>query len=537
MSSIQTAKSFWRQSLQFRVSATTFITSFIVIALLGWLLLSRISSGVLTSKETQSLTEAKSAFSEAQRIVAATDTGAGSVNSSLIADTVVSSLAIRAGQSGLYEILLLSPSEESVGFPERGTNLVAVSSISDELRSRVESSERLLWSYTTINYLDGRSTAGLVYGAPISAPGIETYLIFLLFPLTQEQTTLALVQSTVVFTGFLLLFLLVGVVSYVTGEVLRPVRTAAQAAEKLRMGLLSERVPVSGEDDLATLSMSFNSMAESLQQQIMQLEQLSSMQRRFVSDVSHELRTPLTTVRMAADVLFEARNTYDGEVARSAELLSNQLERFESLLSELLEISRFDAQVAELELSQINLAVMTNSVAESLVGLIKARNSALQISGEAPEFLGDARRIERIIRNLISNALEYGADNPIEVKFGFNNQAVAMVVRDFGPGIKPEEAKLVFNRFWRSDPARARVGGGTGLGLSIALEDAKLHGGWIDATGEADKGAMFRLTLPRELHEELLTSPLALGFDENSTFQINTAFSVSEKINETSVSK
>jgi two-component system sensor histidine kinase MtrB len=278
-------------------------------------------------------------------------------------------------------------------------------------------------------------------------------------------------------------------------------------------------------------------MAESLEHLIMQLDELSCLQRRFVSDVSHELRTPLTTVRMAADVLFEARNTYDGEVARSAELLSNQLERFESLLSELLEISRFDAQVAELELSQINLAVMTNSVAESLVGLIKARNSALQISGEAPEFLGDARRIERIIRNLISNALEYGADNPIEVKFGFNNQAVAMVVRDFGPGIKPEEAKLVFNRFWRSDPARARVGGGTGLGLSIALEDAKLHGGWIDATGEADKGAMFRLTLPRELHEELLTSPLALGFDENSTFQINTAFSVSEKINETSVSK
>jgi two-component system, OmpR family, sensor histidine kinase MtrB len=527
---IQDARKFWRQSLQFRVSATTFITSLLVITLLGWLLLSRISSGVLTGKETQSSTEAKSAFSEAQRIATATDTGAGTVNTSLIADTIVSSLAIRAGQAGLYEILLLSPSEVSTGSPERGTNLVAVSSISEELKTQVENSDKQLWMYSTINYLDGREIPGLIYGAPISVAGLDNYLLFLLFPLTQEQQTLAIVQSAVVFTGFLLVFLLVGVVSYVTGEVLRPVRTAAQAAEKLRLGLLSERVPVTGEDDLATLSMSFNSMADSLQQQIMQLEQLSSMQRRFVSDVSHELRTPLTTVRMAADVLYEARENYDGEVARSAELLSNQLERFESLLSELLEISRFDAKVAELELSQVNLAKITNQVADSLAGLIQKRNSPLKISGESPEILADSRRIERIIRNLLSNAIEYGAGSPIEITFGSNETAVAMVVKDFGHGLKPEEAKLIFNRFFRSDPARARAGGGTGLGLSIALEDAKLHAGWIDATGAPGKGAMFRLTLPRELHQQIFQSPLILGFDENATYQINTSFSANEKL-------
>ena len=534
MSYLSSIKNYWRKSLQFRVSITTFITSFVVVALLGWLLLSRISSGVLTGKETQSLTEAKSAFGEAQRILAASDTGAGAVNSSLIADTLVSSLALRAGQAGLYEILLLSPTDEGAATPERGTNLVAVSSISEDFKSRTDTSERLLWSYSEINYLDGRSVPGLVYGAPISAPGLDRNLLFLLFPLTSEQQTLALVQSAVIFTGFLLVLLLLGVVSYVIGEVLRPVRNAAQAAEKLRMGLLSERVPVTGEDDLATLAMSFNSMAESLQQQILQLEQLSSMQRRFVSDVSHELRTPLTTVRMAADVLYEARNSYQGEVARSAELPTNQLERFEALLSELLEISRFDAQVAELELSQVSLEKITELVAKSLAGLIEKRKSPLKISGAAPEVLADARRIERIIRNLISNAVEYGAGNPIEIQFGFNSQSVALLVRDFGPGLKPEETRLVFNRFWRADPARARISGGTGLGLSIALEDARLHGGWIDAAGESGKGAMFRLTLPRELHQQITTSPLGLGFDDEKTFEINTSFSVSESLEEVS---
>lgn len=537
MKSISAARNFWRHSLQFRVSATTFIATFVVVALLGWLLISRISGGVLTGKETQSMTEAMSAFSEAQRIVAATDTGAGSINTSLIADTLVSSLVIRAGQAGLYEILLLSPRQEGAIIPERGTNLVAVTSVDEELRSRVENAERLLWSYTTINYLDGRSSPGLVYGAPISVPGIDTYLLFLLFPLTQEQQTLALVQSAVIFTGFLLVFLLVGVVSFVIGGVLRPVRTAAQAAEKLRMGLLSERVPVVGDDDLATLALSFNSMAESLQQQIMQLEQLSSMQRRFVSDVSHELRTPLTTVRMAADVLYEARENYDGEVARSAELLSNQLERFESLLSELLEISRFDAQVAELQLSKVDLTAVTNSVAQSLSVLIEKRKAPIKISGSVPEILADARRVERIIRNLISNAVEYGTGNPIEIQFGSNLEAVAMVIRDFGPGLKSDETRLVFNRFWRADPARTRVSGGTGLGLSIALEDARLHGGWIDAAGATGKGAMFRLTLPKEIHLELVKSPLAIGFDDEKTFQINTFFSVSEKLDDASTQR
>lgn len=529
---MKSLKSYWRKSLQFRVSLTTFITSFIVIGLLGWLLLSRITGGVLTGKETQSLTEAKSAFGEAQRILVATDTGAGVVSASLIADTLVSSLALRAGQAGLYEILLLSPSEGGAAIPERGTNLVAVSSISDEFRNKADDAERLLWSYSSIKYLDGRSVPGLIYGAPITAPGLDRYLLFLLFPLTSEQQTLALVQSAVVFTGFFLVLLLLGVVSFVISEVLRPVRNAAQAAEKLRLGLLSERVPVSGEDDLATLALSFNSMAESLQQQILQLEQLSSMQRRFVSDVSHELRTPLTTVRMAADVLYEARDSYQGEVARSAELLTNQLERFESLLSELLEISRFDAQVAELELSKVSLEKITDTVAQSLAGLIEKRKTPLKISGTAPEVLADARRVERIIRNLISNAVEYGVGNPIEIQFGANLQAVAVVIRDFGPGLKPEETKLIFNRFWRADPARTRVSGGTGLGLSIALEDARLHGGWIDAAGAQGKGAMFRLTLPRELHQPLTASPLALGFDNEKIFEINTAFSVSEKLEE-----
>jgi len=182
-----------------------------------------------------------------------------------------------------------------------------------------------------------------VVAAPIKINNVGDYSLFLLFPLDKEEETIGIIRSAVLATGILLIFGLLILVWYLTRSVLSPVRKTAEAAERLRMGLLNERVPVRGEDDLAKLAGSFNSMAASIQQQIGQLEQMSRMQKRFVSDVSHELRTPLTTVRMAADVLYESRDQYTGETARAAELLSTQIERFEILLSQLLEISRFDA--------------------------------------------------------------------------------------------------------------------------------------------------------------------------------------------------
>ena len=515
-------KQSWNKSLSLRIISTTFIVSTVLVTIIGLVLINRVSTGILSAKESSSLTEASSAINEAQKVVTATDTGAGEPTLSVVVDTAVTALAVRAGQSGLYDVLFLASSEISKqGLPERGTNLVSENSVSDELKSRVEQTDKLLWAYTEIKYLDGRNVPGLVAGAPIQINNVGTYSLFLLFPLDKEEETIGIIRSAVLATGIFLIFGLLILVWYLTRSVLAPVRKTANAAEKLRMGLLNERVPVSGEDDLAKLAGSFNSMAASIQQQIGQLEQMSRLQKRFVSDVSHELRTPLTTVRMAADVLYGSRDQYTGETARAAELLSTQIERFEILLSQLLEISRFDAGVADLSLTSINIKDLIEKTADSLSNLLAKQETPVVITGTAPNIDLDQRRIERVLRNLISNASEYGEGKPIEVEIGSDDDAIAVVVKDKGAGLKPGESSLVFNRFWRADPARARTTGGTGLGLAIALEDARLHSGWLDAWGAPGKGTMFRLTLPRNPGKSLAKSPLSIGVGDDEKLELD----------------
>jgi two-component system sensor histidine kinase MtrB len=269
---------------------------------------------------------------------------------------------------------------------------------------------------------------------------------------------------------------------------------------------------VRGEDDLARLAASFNRMATSLQRQIRQLEDLSRVQRRFVSDVSHELRTPLTTVRMAADVLHEARAGFDPAVERSAEILQAQLDRFESLLADLLEISRYDAGAAMLEAEPTDIVSVARQVVEAMEPLADRRGSVLALvsppGGAVAEV--DPRRIERVLRNLVANAIEHGEGLPVTVIVAADDAAVAVAVRDRGVGLAASDVPMVFNRFWRADPARARTTGGTGLGLSIAMEDAHLHGGWLQAWGEPGDGCQFRLTVPRRQGTELDRSPIPL---------------------------
>ena len=505
----------WTGSLLVRITTTTLVLSMVAMGVLGFSLLSRVTTGLLNAKESVSVAEASAGLADAQRLLDAASTGAAAPAPARLVDTVVTALASRAGAPGNYEVLLLS-SDPGVSAPERGTNLVSVASVPFDLRTAVTETQRESWTYSSIDYLDGRAEPGLVVGAPITISGVGPYELYYLFPLDQEQQTLDLVRSAVLGTGLLLVGLLVFVAWLVTRQVVNPVRAAAATARRFSEGVFSERMQVKGADDLAQLAASFNEMAASIGEQISQLENLSRVQQRFVSDVSHELRTPLTTIRMASDLMFEERSAFDPPTARAAELLQTQIDRFELLLSDLLEISRFDAGAAQLELDSVDFRGVVRRVVEASIPLADKLGTSVRMFAGTHDYRieADARRIERILRNLLDNAIEHSDRKGVDVVIDVNENAVAVTVRDYGVGLRPGEAALVFNRFWRADPARARTTGGTGLGLSIAFEDARLHRGWLEAWGEPGQGACFRLTLPRSGRVSIIESPLPLDPEE-----------------------
>jgi two-component system, OmpR family, sensor histidine kinase MtrB len=219
---------------------------------------------------------------------------------------------------------------------------------------------------------------------------------------------------------------------------------------------------------------------------------------------------------MAAEILFESREQLDPAAARSAELLQSQIERFETLLTDLLEMSRHDANVATLDAELADISDIVRRSADDAQQLAERRGCRIEFRLPAQACLAevDRRRVERILRNLLVNAVEHGEGRDVVVTVAADRDTVAIAVRDHGVGLGPGEEQLVFERFWRADPSRARTVGGTGLGLAISLEDARLHGGWLQAWGEKGRGSVFRLTMPREAGQPLAGSPLPLGPDE-----------------------
>jgi two-component system sensor histidine kinase MtrB len=498
----------WRQSLELRVVATTLFASAIVVALLGLVVLDQVKSGLLDAKVRVALAETSSGVRTAQQEFDALDRSDAQSTNELL-----SGLADTRSGAALFDVAVLpeagSESPSSAGF---ASCLQCASNVPSALRQFVTTSGKEGYAYTRIQHDNGGSEPGLVVGATLNASNAGVYEVYYLFPLQQEQDTLGLVRSTLTFAGIALVLLLAGIAALVTRQVVTPVRAAARTAQELSAGRLEERMRVRGEDDLAKLATSFNTMADGLQRQIVQLEELSRLQRQFVSDVSHELRTPLTTVRMAADLLHENRGGFEPAVARSAELLHAQLDRFEALLADLLEISRHDAGAVVLEADPTDVRTLVDRVVLSCEPLAQRRGSTVRVQAPTRPVTAevDSRRIERILRNLLVNAVEHGEGRDIVVTVAADDDAMAVAVRDHGVGLQPGEAAVVFNRFWRADPARARSTGGTGLGLSIAREDARLHGGWLQAWGAPGQGAQFRLTVPRRAGAQLHGSPLPL---------------------------
>ncbi|MFD9908544.1 MtrAB system histidine kinase MtrB [Streptomyces sp. NPDC059063] len=518
----------WRRNIQLRVVVTTLLMSLGVVLLLGFVVMSSVSNGLLKAKVNASQSQADGGFRVAQekansaRQPAAQGDGTDgptAQNAAVWMSELAEQLA-SGGQNAFYVVTLSSSAGEvgSVRGPRASGGVDPIQSVPEELRDKVDSGTLAYQSNARIRFIDHREPqAGLVIGKQLSDLNGDSYQLYYLFPLTQEEESMRLVRGTLATAGLFVVVLLGAIAWLVVRQVVTPVRMAAGIAERLSAGRLQERMKVTGEDDIARLGEAFNKMAQNLQLKIQQLEELSRMQRRFVSDVSHELRTPLTTVRMAADVIHEARVDFDPVTARSAELLADQLDRFESLLGDLLEISRFDAGAAALEAEPIDLREVVRRVVGGAEPLAERKGTRIRVVGDQQPVVAeaDARRVERVLRNLVVNAVEHGEGQDVIVKLAAAGGAVAVAVRDYGVGLKPGEATRVFSRFWRADPARARTTGGTGLGLSIALEDARLHGGWLQAWGEPGGGSQFRLTLPRTADEPLRGSPIPLEPDDS----------------------
>lgn len=511
----------WRASLQVRVVTSTLVVGIAAVGVLGTYLSDSIRDGLVDQRVSQILEDSARSTEEAQSTFDASTASTGDEVQSLL-NNLVPVLQVRGpGERDVF--LRRSPGGvPSLFVTDPASRPELVSLISQPMREAVRSSDVQRWTHVGIpadGALPGREVPvvpGVLVGSVVNVPAVGQYELYYLYDLQTEQQTLSFVQQVLAVAGALLIGLLGAMTWLVTRQAVLPVRIAARVAERLADGNLTERMTVRGVDEMATLARSFNEMAESLQDQIHRMEELSHMQRRFVSDVSHELRTPLTTVRMAAEVIHESRDELDPAARRSAELLTTQLDRFEALLADLLEISRFDAGAAMLDAEHRDVRDVVLTVVEQAAPLAQRRGTWLDV--EVPEArVGadiDPRRVERVLRNLIVNAIEHGEGRPVGVRLAADSTAVAVSVRDHGVGMTPEEVEHVFDRFWRADPARARTLGGTGLGLAISIEDARLHGGWLEAWGRPDEGALFRLTLPRRAGIVLDSSPLPLVPDD-----------------------
>ncbi len=504
----------WRRSLQFRTVLTTLLLAISSFAVVGAYLSNQIANNLFQERLAQAESETRYSVKQVQD----TFDGAQVTDQSSVITLVYDTLNAVEGRGSViqrryvFEAMPEQTKPRNRWVESRASDQLTISVIPTGLREAVQDSGKDQYWASTEFPVGTEDRPGIAVGNKVTFNG-TVYELYLIYDLNTAQKTLDEIQN-VLLAGAAVLVLLIGAVAwYVTRNVVSPVSHAARVSEKLAAGQLQERMVVKGEDEVARLGASFNHMAASLQEQITQLATLSQMQQRFVSDVSHELRTPLTTVRMAAEVLYDARDDFDPINKRSAELLYNQVERFQSLLADLLEISRFDAGAATLDADPSDIIQLVTHVMEGVAPVAEEYGSVVTLNAPGASIVVDMddRRIDRILRNLVLNALEHGEGRPVSISVAANDSAVAVAVRDHGIGLGAAEAARVFDRFWRADPARARTTGGSGLGLSIAAEDTKLHNGWLQAWGEKGNGSNFRLTLPLRQGEPIIKSPLQLG--------------------------
>lgn len=487
----------WDSSMSLRTAVIAAAATIIGSLFLAFFLTQQITNGLFQSRFNQVQAEANHALQQTRQVFENAATADEDSTTSLVAGTL---RQLTTDETAFARDFLLVPLDEDddlyVGSMSSGGATEQL--ITDDLAQQVSSGSGIY--YQSISLPDAGSTQpGLAFGTQVVLPPGGYYALYFIYDLSDVQATIDYLMNVLLVAGVGLLVMNIGIALWVTRSVGKPIQQAAQTAEWLSSGDLSVRMDVKRTDEIGSLSESFNKMADNIQDQITQLADLSQIQQRFVSDVSHELRTPLTTVRMASEVLYESRNELDPVLRRSTELMHHQVERFQALLADLLEISRFDAGAAEVSLEKTDLLHLVADVALTAQPLADETDTQLSIIAKGDSFTAevDSRRIERILRNLVNNAIEHGESQPVDVILEGDDTSVSIVVRDHGMGMTEAHLEHVFDRFWRADPARTRTTGGSGLGLAIAVEDTRLHNGSIDAWGKSSQGSAFRVTLPR----------------------------------------
>ena len=334
----------------------------------------------------------------------------------------------------------------------------------------------------------------LVIGVPLS-PVDASYFEFV--SMNDVESTLNNIRLSLLFAGFITTLFGVAIGSFAAKRAVRPLTDAAQAAKAIAGGRLDTRLEPTDDPDLRLLALSFNEMASALQQRV-------ERDARFASDVSHELRSPLMTLAASAEVMHGRRAEMPERAQAALDLLVGDVSRFQGLVEDLLEISRFDAGAIRLHQEDLLVAEFVRHA----VGASSQPSTPVRITDRAEGMIitGDRRRLARVIANLIDNARLHGGGDPEITVCEPPNETepithVWIVVEDHGSGVPIEERSLVFERFARGAVAGRRSSSdGAGLGLALVDEHVRMHGGivWVTDRSDAEPGARFVIELPAE---------------------------------------
>ena len=502
----------WYSSLSLRVIISIVAAGVLGIVIMGIAISTQVRASIFDAAVETDIEQFSTEVQLSQDRFAASSPSVGRTQE--VANMLVSSTYDPA-RGVLGAVLMRSPDQPAMATqifePATASATRVRSLVSPELREIVTESGEIGWQ--SVGIPDGESVVpGIIVGATLEIPGSGTYEFYAAYSMLNQQELIG-TTIRVMWISVAAMLIILGFVTWaVMRWVLSPVREASDNARQLADGEFDTRMEVRGSDEIAQLARSFNQMAESLETQFTQMERISKVQTEFVSAVSHELRSPVTTVRMAGQLIYDNREDLPPSLKRAAELQYTQLLNLDATLADLLEISRYDAGGMTLATDVVNIGELVQEVIAVSEPLAQSNGVRVtfETSGDTDAEV-EQRRIRRLVRNLLVNALEHAEGRPVNVVVKANDTAEAIMVQDHGLGISEDQIQHVFDRFWRADSSRVRKSGGTGLGLTIAREDAQIHGGTLEVAGALGVGSTFLLSLPKEPHDSFIPPiPLAV---------------------------